>query len=77
LRLFLIQAVLGLGARCRGILPAKSIPRDGLWDLRGELEHPQRLKALPARLLEKLETGEFVINLQSPTRSLTNSSGLA
>jgi hypothetical protein len=40
------RAMLGHGARPWGILPAESIPRDGLRDLRRELESPRRAKAV-------------------------------
>jgi hypothetical protein len=45
------RAMLGHGARPWGILPAESIPRDGLRDLRRELESPRHAKAVSARLL--------------------------
>jgi hypothetical protein len=46
--------MLGHGARRWGILPAESIPWDGVRDLRRELESSRFAKALSARLLEKL-----------------------
>jgi hypothetical protein len=51
LRLRHARAMLGHGARPWGILPAESIPRDGLRDLRRELESPRHAKAISARLL--------------------------
>jgi hypothetical protein len=45
--------MLGHGARPGGILPTESIPRDGLRDLRRELESPGLAKALSARLLAR------------------------
>ena len=44
LRLFLVRGMLGHGARLWGILPTESIPRDGLRDLRRELETPDSPK---------------------------------
>src|SRR5262245_18754686 len=52
--------MLGHGARPGGILPAESIPRDGLRDLRRELESPRLAKALSARLLARSSACSFV-----------------
>jgi hypothetical protein len=43
--------MLGHGARRWGILPAESIPWDGVRDLRRQLESPRLATALSARLL--------------------------
>jgi putative tryptophan/tyrosine transport system substrate-binding protein len=43
--------MLGHGARRWGVLPAESIPWDGVRDLRRQLESPRLAKALSARLL--------------------------
>jgi hypothetical protein len=45
--------MLGHGARYRRFLPTESIPRDGLRDVRRQLECTHRAKALSARVLAK------------------------
>src|SRR5947209_8500807 len=44
----------GSGAGARGLLPTKSLSRDGLWDLRRKLESARLAKALSARPLARL-----------------------
>src|SRR5262245_36572619 len=53
LRLFLVRAMLGHRSRPGGILPAKSIPRNGLRDGRRKLERPRLAETLSAQLLAK------------------------
>src|SRR5262249_52878114 len=45
--------MLGDGTRSRGILPTESLPRDGLRDVRRQLECTRCAQALSARLLAK------------------------
>jgi hypothetical protein len=49
---FLVRAMPGHRSRPGGILPAKSIPRNGLRDGRRKLEYPRLAAALPAQLLD-------------------------
>src|SRR6516164_1747953 len=63
LRLFLVRPMLGHGARHRRILPTESIPRDGLRDVRRQLECTRCAKALSARLLAKSHAPQRAHNL--------------
>src|SRR5262245_43426761 len=51
LRLCHASAMPGSGVGSWGRMPTQSIPRDGLRDLRRELEHPRLAQALSAPLL--------------------------